>query len=389
MPDLGSRAILHVDMDGFYAAVEQRDNPELRGKPVLVGGRGPRGVVTTASYEARPFGCHSAQPMAVALRLCPHAIVVPTRMGRYREASEAVFDIIHDFTPLVQPLSIDEAFLDVTGSTRLLGSPVEIARELKRRIRATTRLTASVGVAPNKFLAKLASDLDKPDGLTVIDAGNVDRVLPPLPVSKLWGVGPKTARRMEGMAVHTFGDVRKLSPERLSRLCGIDGEHYWRLAHGLDDRPVTPDSQAKSVGQEETFGHNLEDPQAVRDVMLAQAEQVGSRLRRYHLRARGVTVKIRFGDFQTITRAAALPAPTDLTGDIWTHAVALFDRWAASEFQPVRLIGVTATRLTSDGEQLDLFAAAENERKRRLDGTLDRINARFGRRSIHRGGAAE
>jgi DNA polymerase IV len=354
-----------------------------------VGGHGPRGVVTTASYEARPFGCHSAQPMAVALRLCPHAIVVPTRMSRYKQVSDQVFDLIHDLTPIVEPLSIDEAFLDVTGSLRLFGSPVEIARALKDRIKRTTHLTGSVGVAPNKFLAKLASDLNKPDGLTVIDSDNVDRILPPLPVSKLWGVGPKTAKRLEGMAIHTFGDIRKLTPERLQRLCGIDGEHFHRLAHGLDDRDVTPDGQAKSIGQEETFGTNLSDPQAVRDVMLAQAEQVGSRLRRHHLRARGVTVKIRFGDFQTITRAAALPAPTDLTGDVWTHAVALFDKWAASEFQPVRLIGVTATRLTSDGEQLDLFAADETERKRRLDGTLDRINARFGRRSIHRGGATE
>jgi DNA polymerase-4 len=376
-------------MDGFYAAVEQLDDPDLRGKPILVGGHGPRGVVTTASYEARPFGCHSAQPMAVALRLCPHAIVVPTRMGRYRQVSDEVFDIIHDFTPLVEPLSIDEAFLDVTGSLRLFGSPVEIARALKERIRRKTHLTASVGVAPNKFLAKLASDLHKPDGLTVIDAENVDRILPPLPVNKLWGVGPKTAKRLEGMAVHTFGDIRKLSPERLQRLCGIDGEHYWRLAHGLDDRAVTPDGQAKSIGQEETFGVNLSDPQAVRDVMLAQAEQVGSRLRRHHLRARGVTVKIRFGDFQTITRAAALPAPTDLTRDIWNHARDTFDKWAATEFQPVRLIGVTATRLTSDGEQLDLFDAPNKDRQRRLDGTLDRINARFGKRSIHRGGATE
>jgi DNA polymerase-4 len=376
-------------MDGFYAAIEQLDHPELRGKPILVGGNGPRSVVTTASYEARPFGCHSAQPMAVALRLCPHAIVVPVRMSRYREVSHKVFAILEEFTPLVEPLSIDEAFLDVTGSLRLFGSPVKIANTLKDRIKRTTRLTASVGVAPNKFLAKLASDLEKPDGLTVIDASNIDAVLPPLSVSKLWGVGPKTAKRLEGMAVRTFGDIRKLTPERLERLCGVDGEHFWRLAHGLDDRPVTPDGQAKSIGSEETFHENLTDPQAVRDVMLGQAEQVGSRLRRHHLRARGVTVKIRFGDFKTITRAAPLPAATDRTDDIWQHAREAFDKWAASQFQPVRLIGVTATRLTGDGEQLHLFDASTKERQRRLDGTLDRINARFGKRSIHRGGAIE
>jgi DNA polymerase-4 len=231
--------------------------------------------------------------------------------------------------------------------------------------------------------------MEKPDGLTVIDASNVNQILPPLPVSKLWGVGPKTAQRLEGMAVRTFGDIRKLSPERLGRLCGIDGEHFHRLAHGLDDREVTPDGQAKSIGQEETFEADLTDPQAVRDVMLAQAEQVGARLRRHGLRARGVTVKIRFGAFKTITRATALPAPTDLTAEVWRHARDTFDKWAAAEFQPVRLIGVTATRLTSDGEQLDLFAAPDTARQRRLDGALDRINARFGRRSIHRGGQTE
>ncbi len=383
------RAILHVDMDGFYAAVEQLDNPALRGKPILVGSDRARGVVTTASYEARPFGCRSAQPMPVALRLCPHAIVVPVRMSRYREVSDAVFDILHEFTPLVEPLSIDEAFLDVTGSLRLFGSPVKIAQTLKDRIRRTTHLTGSVGVAPNKFLAKLASDMDKPDGLTVINAENVDCILPPLSVNKLWGVGPKTAKRLEDLAIHTFGDIRKLSPERLQRLCGIDGEHFFRLAHGLDDRDVTPDSQAKSIGQEETFEADVIDPQTVRDVMLRQAEQVGARLRRHQLRARGVTVKIRFGQFKTITRAAPLPAPTDLTADIWNGAQDTFDKWAATEFQPVRLIGVTATRLTGDGEQLDLFHAPNTDRQRRLDGALDRINARFGKRSIHRGGAAE
>ncbi len=383
------RAILHVDMDGFYAAVEQLDHPALRGKPILVGSDRARGVVTTASYEARPFGCRSAQPMAVALRLCPHAIVVPVRMSRYREVSDAVFDILHEFTPLVEPLSIDEAFLDVTGSLRLFGSPVKIANLLKDRIRRATHLTGSVGVAPNKFLAKLASDMDKPDGLTVINAENVDRILPPLPVTKLWGVGPKTAKRLEDLAIHTFGDIRKLSPERLQRLCGIDGEHFFRLAHGLDDRDVTPDNQAKSIGHEETFEADMSDPQAVRDVMLGQAEQVGSRLRRHQLRARGVTVKIRFGAFKTITRAAPLPGPTDLTADLWNRARDTFDKWAATEFQPVRLIGVTATRLTSDGEQLDLFGAPNTDRQRRLDGALDRINARFGKRSIHRGGATD
>jgi DNA polymerase-4 len=382
------RAILHVDMDAFFASVEQLDDPALRGKPVLVGHDGPRGVVAAASYESRVFGCRSAQPVAVAKRLCPHAIVVPGRFHRYREVSRQVFEILNEATPAVEPLSIDEAFLDVTGSLRLLGSAEQIASLLKARIRAVTQLTASVGVAPNKFLAKLASDMDKPDGLTVIRPDNAEAILSPLPVGRIFGVGPVAERRLNGLGVRTIGDLRKIDPAALARRVGDDeAARYRRLALGQDDRPVVPDHEAKSVGQEETFGQDLADPQAVRDVLLRQAEEVGARVRRHGFFAGAVVVKIRFGDFQTITRRTTLPRPTDATADMWQAARELFDRWAASAFQPVRLIGVAATAFGSPDGQLDLFASGANDKQRRLDAAVDKINAKFGKQAVRRSGA--
>lgn len=377
------RAILHVDMDAFFASVEQLDDPRLRGKPVLVGHDGPRGVVAAASYEARVYGCHSAQPMAVAKRLCPRAIVVAGHFDRYREESRRVFTILESYTPLVEPLSIDEAFLDVTGSQRIFGAPEAMARSIRDRIRAETKLTGSVGVAANKFLAKLASDMDKPDGLTVIRPADVDRVLPPLPIGKIWGIGPKTAERLGAIGVRTVGDLRKLAPDVLAHRLGADAEHYRRLAFGLDDREVTTDDRAKSIGHEQTFGQDLTDPEEVRRVMLEQAEQVSARLRRHRLFARGVTLKIRYGDFQTVTRAKSLDAPVDTTQPLWHAARDLFDTWAR-EFKPVRLIGVTATRLAGGEGQLPLFADPAAEKQRRLEGAVDQITARFGRAAIRR-----
>jgi DNA polymerase-4 len=386
---LVDRLILHVDMDAFFASIAQLDDPSLRGKPVLTGGDGPRGVVTTASYEARPFGCRSAMPMAVAKRLCPQATVVKVPGARVREMSERMFAVLERFTPLVQPISVDEAFLDVTGSSRLFGDAITIARQIKANIRdATGGLTGSVGVSFNKFLAKLASDMDKPDGLTVIAPDDVDRILPPLPIERLWGVGPATANRLHGMAIRTFGDLRRLSLEQLQRRFGDEAaDHYHRLVRGIDNRPVTPDRQAKSIGHEQTFGHDLDDPQAVRDVLLGQVEQVGRRLRRHGLRARGVGLKIRFGDFQTISRSATLDTATDLTDELWRAAATLFDRWVEVAFQPVRLIGVHADRLTDAPEQLDLFTGRDRDKRQRLDATLDQIASRFGKSAIHRGKA--
>jgi DNA polymerase IV len=381
-----TRSILHLDMDAFFASIEQMDRPELRGKPILVGYDGPRGVVATASYEARPFGCRSAQPMAVAKRLCPQAIVVPVRHERYREISNAMFAILDEFSPVIEPLSIDEAFLDLTGTEKLLGSPEGAAREMKARIREEIGVTASVGVAPNKFLAKLASDLHKPDGLTVIRAENVDVVLPPLPVTKLWGVGPAMAGRLKMLSIVTIGDLRKFPLDVLRGQIGDEAEHYHRLAHGVDERPVERDQEAKSIGQEQTFDVDVGSPETVRIVLLEQVEQVARRLRKHGLLARSVTLKIRFGDFQTITRSTTLAEATNTTVELEKAATTIFDKWAGKTFQPVRLIGVTAAQFSTGEAQMGLFADPDREKQQRIDAVADAISRRFGKAAIKRGG---
>ena len=377
------RRILHVDMDAFFASVEQLDDPKLRGKPVLVGYDGPRGVVAAASYEARVFGCHSALPMAVAKRMCPHALIVPVRGERYRELSRRMFGILDRFSPVVEPLSVDEAFLDVTGTERLQGSAEEVAAKLKKAIRNELSLTASVGVAPNKFLAKLASDLRKPDGLVVIRAEEAEGVLGPLAVTKLWGIGAATAGRLATLGVRTVADLRKTPVERLAKYLGTEAERYLNLAYGRDDRAVTPDRDAKSISHERTFGADLIDPAEVRRVLLDQVEQVGARLRRHGLKARGVSLKIRYGDFKTINRSATLHAATDATAELWKASLVLFEAW---RFEPVRLIGMAAERLSSGEGQLNLFADPQKQRQQKLDAVADQINQKFGKRAIRRHG---
>ena len=369
-------------MDAFFASVEQLDNPALRGKPVLVGHDGPRGVVAAASYESRAFGCHSAQPMSIAKRLCPSAIIVPVHGERYREISRQVFAIFDEFSPIVEPLSVDEAFLDLTGTQRLQGEAEAVAKRLKESISKRVGLTASIGVAPNKFLAKLASDMRKPDGLVVIRAEDVDRVLPRLTVTKLWGIGKATAAKLSEIGVKTIADLLRAHIELLQRYLGAETERYLNLARGIDDRPVTSDREAKSIGHEQTFETDLIHPQEVRRVLLDEVEQVGWRLRRHNLQARGVSLKIRFGNFQTITRSATLDEPTDSTSDLWHAAKALFDAW---NFQPVRLIGMSAERLNRGG-QMNLFVDPNSQRQRKLDAVADQINSRFGKRAIRRGG---
>lgn len=383
------RAILHVDMDQFFAAIAVLDDPSLKGKPVLVGGGGPRGVLSTASYEARRYGCRSAMPTAVALRLCPHAVLVKVPGERIREMSGRLFDILDRVSPLVQPLSCDEAFIDATGSQRLLGPPQAIARTIKDQIKDELRLTASVGVAPNKFLAKLASDMDKPDGLTVIppDERAIQQILDPLPIGRMWGVGPATEAKLNRRGVRTFADLRRLTEHQLARDAGEDGARLFRLCRGIDDRPVVPEREAKSVGHEQTFREDLEDADHVRAVMLTQAEDVARRLRHKALLARGLTVKIRFGDFQTITRSTTLDRPTDLTDELYRPAVALFDRWAGASFQPVRLIGISAGPLTHEPPQAELFTDPRREKARQVEQALDQIKSRFGKRAVHRGQA--
>jgi DNA polymerase-4 len=386
------RWILHVDMDEFFAAVERLDDPSLAGKPLLVGGSAAgRGVVSTASYEARKFGCHSAMPMAQAVRRCPQAIVLPVRGQRYSEVSRAVFDIFRRFTPLVEPLSIDEAFLDVTGTERLHGPAEQVAENIKRAIREELHLVASVGVAPNKFLAKLASDLEKPDGLTIIEPRRVHDILDPLPVRKLWGIGPAAERGLKQLGISTIGQLRMFSAASLKRALGNSAEHFLRLATGIDHRPVTPDHEAKSIGQEQTFPSDLDDRELLLAVLFGQLQEVARRLRRAGLLARTVTLKLRHGDFTTLSRSRTLDKPTDLTDPLWETAKALFNDWARYDFQPLRLAGVTLSNLEAPGgEQLDLFDPPEDDsRQRQLDQTVDHIVEKFGKGVIRRGPGTE
>jgi len=382
------RQIIHADMDEFFAAVEKLDNPALRGKPLLVGGDpGSRGVVSTASYEARKFGCHSAMPMARAIRLYPDAIVLPVRGGRYHQVSEEIFEIMGEFTPLIERLSIDEAFLDITGTQRLLGPAARVADDVKSRIKSRTGLTVSVGLAPNKFLAKLASDLDKPDGLTIIEPDRIHEVLDPLDIGKLWGVGPAAAKRFEKLNIRTVGELRTASPEMIRARLGQAGEQLQRLAAGLDDRPVIPDSRAKSIAQEQTFGADIADLDELTRVLLDQTQQVARRLRRNRLKARTVTLKLRYGDFTTLTRSTTCDEPTDITELLWRRARGLLDNWSATQHRPLRLLGMTVSQLTGRaGIQGSLFDDPAADTQQRIDRAVDEIANRFGDSAINRGG---
>ena len=377
------RAILHVDMDAFFASVEQRDNPDLRGKPVLVGGSGPRGVVAAASYEARTFGCHSAQPTAVALRLCPGAIIVSGRHSDYKAISRQVFAILERFSPSIQPVSIDEAYLDVTGSTQLFGPPVEIAKQIRRLVYEETQLTCSVGVAPNKFLAKLASDMDKPDGLTHIPHDRVQGIIDPLPVTKLAGVGPSAERSLARLGVRTIRDLRGIPLETLRARMGEQGQHLHNLARGIDDRPVRIDREAKSISHEHTFPADLDNPDEVRAIIARQAQDVAMRLRKHNRFARTVSIKVRYGNFETITRAHTLDSQTDETRAIHNAARELFDTWARS-FRPVRLIGVGLSQLTDAPAAPGLFDTTDHEKDRAVDRLSDTIADKFGKDAITR-----
>lgn len=385
-----ARAILHADLDAFFASVEQLDHPELKGKPVLVGGTGRRAVVSAASYEARIFGCRSAMPTNTALRLCPHAVVVHPRFARYRQLSDTVFAIFESVTPLVEPLSIDEAFLDVTGSARLLGPPETIAKDIRARVRADTGLTVSVGVAPNKFLAKLASELHKPDGLTIITPETVSAILAPLPVTAIFGIGKAAADKLAQVGIRTIAQLRDAPTPLIAQRLGSLGPYAQQLARGIDDRPVVPDRTAKSVGHEETFGEDLTDRDEIRTILLAQAEHVARRLRRKSRAAYAVALKIRFGDFETISRSATLDAPTDSTEELWQAARTLLEHWMSTAFRPVRLLGITAERLTDASDiQPTLFGADARKKEASLDRAADEITRRFGSAAIRRAGSIQ
>jgi DNA polymerase-4 len=368
------RAIIHVDMDAFYASVEQRDNPALRGQPVIVGGHPTRGVVLAASYEARPFGVRSAMPMSRALKQAPQATVVPPRFSAYLAASEQVFAIFEAATPLVEPLSLDEAFLDVTASVQLLGAPAEIARALRGRIAREVGLPASAGIACTKFVAKIASDLAKPNGQREIAPAQTLPFLAPLPVSRLWGVGPKTEERLKSLGLRTLGDVANRSCDWLQKRLGSTGEHLWKLSRGIDDRPVITDRQAKSIGAEDTFEQDL-PPEELPRYIHSQSIRVARRARRAELKGRVVHLKLKLADFTLLTRQTTLADPTDDGQQIYRTAVALLQGVALE--QKVRLTGVSMHALQGGSEQLALFED-RSQRTLRLNATLDQIADRFG-----------
>jgi DNA polymerase IV len=386
---MDGRTIMHVDMDAFYASVEQRDDPTLRGRPVIVGGTGGRGVVAAASYEVRRFGVHSAMPVREALRRCPEAVCVPPRIGHYAAVSEQIFAVFHEFTPLVQGLSLDEAFLDVTASIGALGEAEHIAREIKRLVRKHTELTASVGVAPNKLVAKIASDLRKPDGLVIVRPDGVRTLLDPLPIRKLFGLGAKTAPKVEALGVHTLGELRQASPARLRPIFGRFTERVQQRAAGIDDRPVVPDRDEKQISAEETFDTDIADHAKLRAEVVRLADRACARLRARQLSAGCVTVKIRRGDFTTYTRQRRFEPPTQETRVITSLATALLDAWLASQPRAaLRLLGVGVSEL-APATQLDLFTAPQTARNRELDAAVDRIRERFGKVSLTRASSLE
>jgi len=382
-----ARAVLHVDMDAFYAAVEQHDDPALAGRPLIVGWDGGRGVVAAASYEVRRFGVRSAMPMRTALRLCPQALCVRPRMARYQEVSALVFRVFHELTPLVQGLSLDEAFLDVTASQELLGGAVDIARLIKRRIGERTGLTASVGVAPNKLVAKIASDLDKPDGLTVVPAERVRTVLDPLSVRRLPGLGRKTGAKVEAAGIRTLGELRSAPDAVLWPLFGRYSGWMRERASGIDERPVLAEVEEKSLSAEDTFEHDIAEPRTLQRQLARLAALAARRLRGRQLVAGCIGVKIRREDFTTFTRQRAVAPPTCEARAVAGVAAELLARWlAGNPGAKLRLLGVVLTELTP-ASQLGLFE--DGARAARLDAALDEARARFGGRALRRGDTIE
>lgn len=385
-----TRKILHIDMDAFFAAIEQLDNPDYRGKPVIVGGNPhSRGVVSTCSYEARKFGVHSAMPLREALRRCPQGIFTPVRGPRYAEVSRGIMKLMNEYTPLVEPLSLDEAFLDLTGSEALFGPAEKIAVEIVDRIKTEVGLSASAGLAPNKFLAKLASDLKKPHGFVIITKDNMAEILEELPVGKIWGVGPKTEALLNEMGIRTIGMLRRIDPDFLFKELGNTGRELYRLAYGIDERLVEPNEETKSVGHEITFQTDTADREFLAGVLLWLTEQVARRLRRNNLKGRVITVKVRDHNFKTLTKRVTLKEATDFEEEIYQEALRLASnvQWGAGK---VRLLGVSVSGFDKgESLQLELFSGLEQQPKdenlAKLHQTLDQLRDKFGEGIVTKG----
>ena len=382
-----NRQIIHVDMDAFYASVEQLDNPDLKGKAVIVGGdTKKRGVVAAASYEARKFGVHSAMPMSQAIRLCPDAIVLSVRMKRYAEIAEQIRAIFQKFTPDMEPISLDEAFLDVTGSIRLFGSAEQIGHDIKNQIKEQLGLIASVGIASNKFLAKLASDLDKPDGFVIVTEENKQKILDPLPVSRIWGIGKVTEKTLKSKGITTIEQLRQTPPDVLRDIFGNQSEDLLLLAQGLDNRQVEPDRETKSISSEQTFAQDIADKDVLMGVLLNQVEDVAQRLRKNNLEARTITLKLRYGDFRTITRSSTFDRSTNITKVLWDEAMELFLKWHKKSAGALRLLGFGVSGLQEAGSgQHQLFSEPDADKQKRLDEAFDKIREKFGYDALRRG----
>jgi len=379
-----SKHIIHLDMDAFYPSVEVLDNPALKGKPVIVGGGKERGVVSSASYEARKFGIHSAQPIGRAKRLCPDGIFLPVRMSRYQEVSKQVFEIFHRFTSLVEPLSIDEAFLDVTGSIRLFGQPENIAKKIKQIIFSETDLTISAGVAPSKFVAKIASDIDKPDGLTIVPPDGVRDFLDPLPVKKMWGIGKVTQLSLSHLNIHTFRELRQTPVKVLEKKIGKHGVKIHLLAMGIDERDVIPDHDVKSIGHEQTFSQDIIALNVAQKELLALSNKVARRMRHKGLKGKTITLKVKYFDFVQITRSATLPKSIDDGFELYSVACRLLKKTEITK-KPIRLLGISLSQLSFSGigTQLSLFDQDPSSQKRqRLNIALDSLYEKFGDKSV-------
>ena len=376
--------VIHLDMDAFYPSVEVLDNPSLKGKPVIVGGGKERGVVSSASYEARKFGIHSAQPIAKAKRLCPGGIYLPVRMSRYQEISGQIFEIYHRFTPLVEPLSIDEAFLDVTGSISLFGQSENIAKKIKQIILIETGLTVSAGVASSKFVAKIASDIDKPDGLTVVPPNGVRDFLDPLPIKKMWGVGKVTQLALSQLNIHTFRDLRKTPVKVLEKKFGKHGVGIHLLAMGVDERDVVPEHDVKSIGHEQTFLQDIISLDAAQKELLTLSDKVARRMRHKRLTGKTITLKVKYFDFVQITRSTTLPESINDGLEIYSTACRLLEKTEVTK-KPIRLLGISLSQLSflGIGIQLSLFDQDQSSQKRqRLNTVLDSLYERFGDESV-------
>lgn len=376
------RWIMHVDMDAFFASVEQRDDPALQGKPVIVGGKSRRSVVATASYEARAFGVHSAMPLSQAKRLCPHGCFVAPRFEAYREASDAIHQVMLHYADAYEPISLDEAFLDISGMGNQYPTLGAIGRAIKEEIRSAVHLTASVGIAPNKFLAKMASDMKKPDGLCIIPYGREREVLAPLPVRRLWGVGEVTEKKLLAAGFRTIADIQEAPLEKLSALLGNQGPLLKDLSFGIDDRPVVSSRQVKSIGDESTYEYDLTDRQKIDREIAIHSDIVAQRLRRHDLAARTISLKIRFASFKTIMRSLSLEERTNLQETIDSACQTLLSRIPLTE--GIRLIGVTASNLGAPLSIPSLFSDAEDKRSRAAK-AMDSIQQKYGRKALQKG----